>query len=385
MATKITLDGYSESNRSVGYKVYQITHWGQTFTCSINTVLSSCKFFLKRVGSPTGDCYAKIYEMTGTFGTDGYPDGAELAKSAVIDVTKISDAGYVLTEFTFTGENAILLTPKNYCIAFYRTGGDTNNCIAFGADYTSFSHAGNSFVYYGGWVTEGIADIMDSVFYVYGTTVDYSITASGGVFTLTGINATPKGARTVAITKVEFTLTGIDNAFGTGKGIQAAVGEFALTGIDNVYAITLTYPATVTAFVLTGKTTGLKRGYTISPELGEFTLTLKDNDFGTGTGFVVSNGGFILTGNGVSFTVGNLWTKQGKNTATWTNETEATATWINEDELDVEWSNNQGYLLTEDGFYLLQENGDKIVIAKFYTEKDSWTNETENTSTWTKI
>lgn len=390
MALKSTLDGYSESNfAGLVVTLYNggETHVGQTFTNSTTKILDSCKFHLSLwSGSPTGNMYAKLYNITGTYGTTAIPTGSALATSDAVSVSSadLSIAVPKFVEFTFSGANKIQLSDGYYAICLNYSGGDSSNRIAISADITSPSHSGNGVKESGGtWTSRSTYE--DTIFYVYGTTVDYSVSSSSGTLTLTGINATPKASRTVAIKKGEFTLTGIDNAFGTGNGILAECGEFELTGIDNAYAIALTYPATVTTFISTGKTTGLNRGYTVSAELGEFTLTLKDNNFDTGIGMVTSVGTLTLTGKNITLTVGGLWTKQAKNTDIWTNETENTASWTNETESPATWSNNQGYLLMEDGDYLLQENGDKIVIAKFYTEDDTWTNETENTSTWTKI
>ena len=62
-------------------------------------------------------------------------------------------------------------------------------------------------------------------------------------------------------------------------------------------------------------------------------------------------------------------------TAIWTNISKNTSTWVNAVKQAL-----FGYLLKEDGFYLLLETGGKIIIGD-----NSWTNYTKNTATYTNL
>ena len=72
-------DQYLGSNNFVGY--------GQSFTTTGSVLkLSSCKFYLVKVGSQTGAMYAKVYAHSGTYGTSSIPTGSALATSDVLDI-----------------------------------------------------------------------------------------------------------------------------------------------------------------------------------------------------------------------------------------------------------------------------------------------------------
>lgn len=62
---------------------------GQSFEGDGGT-LNSCKFYLKRSATASGNTYAKVYAHTGTFGTDGTPSLPEslLSKSPAFNLIK---------------------------------------------------------------------------------------------------------------------------------------------------------------------------------------------------------------------------------------------------------------------------------------------------------
>jgi hypothetical protein len=163
-----TVDSYSESNYASGTEVDSSirTKFGQTFACSSTVVLGSCKFYLYKMGSPTGNAVAKIYAHTGTFGIDGKPTGTELATSSNFNVSTLTgDVG--LSTFTFpNGQNIILTSGVKYCVAIEYTGGDASNYIQVGKDNTSPTHSGNGFQWL---VADGVwANLsLDVIFYVY--------------------------------------------------------------------------------------------------------------------------------------------------------------------------------------------------------------------------
>lgn len=142
---------------------------GQAFTPSSSLPLYSCKFYIFKTGSPTGTAVAKIYNITGTYGTNAVPTGAALATSNAFNVGSLSGTGQLI-ELLFTGVNAINLTAgSHYFISFEYSGGDVSNYVQFYLDQSSPTATGNFALrnHLGTWNgTNGIA----SIFYVYGGT-----------------------------------------------------------------------------------------------------------------------------------------------------------------------------------------------------------------------
>ena len=139
---------------------------GQSFTNIAVSTIDSCKFYLKKSNSPTGDAVAKLYSHVGTYGSTSVT-GLLLATSDNFDVSTLA-ASYQLITFNFTGANRVkldALTP--YCIVFEYGAGDATNKVTMGTDTAgSSNHSGNMVYFYnGGWGFTGNRDI---VFYVYG-------------------------------------------------------------------------------------------------------------------------------------------------------------------------------------------------------------------------
>ena len=126
---------------------------GQTFYngYTYDITLDSMKFLVMKKGSPPeeGDCHARLYAMTGTFGTNGKPTGDVLATSDVVSLADVpAYISSVWTEFTFSGSNRIILSPETYyCAVFVYDGGtDYTNCIYIVGDQddSGYEHdAGN--------------------------------------------------------------------------------------------------------------------------------------------------------------------------------------------------------------------------------------------------
>lgn len=135
---------------------------GQSFTGDGGT-LYSAKFRLNKVGSPTGNVYAKIYAHSGTFGTSSVPTGSALAVSDAIDASTLpSSEDYI--EFIFSGANKITLTnTTKYVLVINYTGGDSSNYVRLTESLTT-GHAGNFCYYAGMWFYDSGQDL---VFYVY--------------------------------------------------------------------------------------------------------------------------------------------------------------------------------------------------------------------------
>src|SRR4051812_22557725 len=127
MATVI--DFYSESNKSAANQRDSVDGigMGQSFTGN-GTIVGTAQWYCKRINSPTGNCFAKIYAITGTFGTNSKPTGAAIATSDAVDVSTIGSVIFTLVTFTFSGGNQVTLTNGvHYALTFEYTGGDGSN------------------------------------------------------------------------------------------------------------------------------------------------------------------------------------------------------------------------------------------------------------------
>jgi PKD repeat protein len=163
-STPVTIDSYSETNRdNYGQLDANMRGWGQAFTGNGASV-TSAKFYLQKSGSPTGSAYAKIYAITGTFGSTAKPTGAALATSDAVTVSTIPTS-YGLVQFNFSTPYKTT-NGTRYIITVEYTGGSSANFIRVGADGSSPTHAGNlSYNWSGTWSPLN----YDLSFYVYGT------------------------------------------------------------------------------------------------------------------------------------------------------------------------------------------------------------------------
>lgn len=140
---------------------------GQTFyTGSFSGILDNCKWYIKKVLSPTGNATAKVYAITGTPGTNGKPTGAALATSDNFDVSTLTTS-YQLIVFNFSGANRISFSPNtHYVLTLEYSGGDSSNFVRQGNDATTPVDDGNgSFLQSSAWSSS----TSDRPFYVYGS------------------------------------------------------------------------------------------------------------------------------------------------------------------------------------------------------------------------
>jgi hypothetical protein len=175
------IDSYSESNYGIIGELYNggTTFGGQSFTATDRFIISS-KFYLSKTGSPTGNIVSKIYNCSGTYGTNNIPTGDPLATSSSYDVSSLTTA-MQLIEFTFSDSNRIkLISGNKYCIGVSYSGGNSSNKVFYGADNTSPSHSGNFFFYNSSSVWSSL-NSADVVFYVYGDEAIYSTAGDGHV------------------------------------------------------------------------------------------------------------------------------------------------------------------------------------------------------------
>lgn len=167
------IDAYSEGNKTSDLLTYAAgnSRQAQSFTGDGNT-LALAKFYLKKLGSPTGNITAYIYDDTGTFGSTGTPTGAALATSDTVDISTLTTS-YQLVDFTFSGANQITITnAANYFLVIEYNAGDGSNALHVGAD-SSGVHPGNLAQYNGSWAAVGTWDVP---FYIY--SVEAPLTAN---------------------------------------------------------------------------------------------------------------------------------------------------------------------------------------------------------------
>lgn len=160
-----TTDSYAETNQDAATTVYSVyPSVGQALTLAAGKGISSVKFYLKKVLSPTGNATAKIYAATGTVGTDATATGAALGTSGTLDVSTLGTS-YALVEFTFSPP--VVLAAGDYVVAVEYSGGDGSNYVSIGEDASAASHGGNKAYYNAGaWKYTGP---NDECFYLYDT------------------------------------------------------------------------------------------------------------------------------------------------------------------------------------------------------------------------
>jgi hypothetical protein len=173
------IDSYPTTNSGAYYIMYNDSSYeklSQSFT-AISSILTSCRFYLKKKGSPTGTAYAKLYAHTGAYGTSSVPTGGALATADGFDVSTLTTSDSLIT-FNFTGDNQYVLSAGTYyCIVIEYSGGDFNNSVYCSYDNTASTHSGNSARYRisgGSWTAQS----TDLIFYVYGNANLTQTTAS---------------------------------------------------------------------------------------------------------------------------------------------------------------------------------------------------------------
>ena len=150
------IDSYSEATRDAANVVYSaVAAWGQSITGD-GLALQWVEWFIQRVNSPTGSCYAKLYAHSGVFGASSVPTGAALATSAPINVATLSGS-YTLVRFKFLTPYTLVNGTK-YCITFEFSGGNASNYVNIGYDGSAPGHGGNAFYYTTGWSAYAAGD-----------------------------------------------------------------------------------------------------------------------------------------------------------------------------------------------------------------------------------
>lgn len=172
----VLIDSYSESNADYVVSLYTdgYTGYGESFLNPSEIHFNSCKFYIGKNGLPTGNCYAKLYEHVGTFGSSGVPTGNPIAVSDPVDVTTLAQfvggiEDLVLKEFIFSGVNKVVLSANTYYVVTIEYTGSVSseNSVVVGVDETNPSHAGNGVSYdyaFEAWLINS----GEFPFYIYG-------------------------------------------------------------------------------------------------------------------------------------------------------------------------------------------------------------------------
>ena len=180
-----TYDSYAEANSdsTTTLNLGGVVGVGQAFTgeSSPGSTLVSSKFYMKKTNLPTGNAVSKIYDVTGTYGTEAIPSGTALATSGNLDVSTLTGSLVVKT-FSFTGANQIELDrDKVYAVTVEYAGGDGTDNIQVGYDASSPTHGGN-YSSLTGTTWSAVAG-SDTVFYVLVTEHD-AVLPAANIYTL---------------------------------------------------------------------------------------------------------------------------------------------------------------------------------------------------------
>lgn len=138
---------------------------GQSFTGSGDD-LTGAKFYIAKLGSPTGNVFVKLYAHSGTFGTSSVPTGTALATSNAFDISTLTTTnGWI--DFTF-GTPYTTVNGTKYILVIEFTGGSAGNSLKVNITGSSGTlHNGNECLYTGTWSADSNYDVL---FYAYGTT-----------------------------------------------------------------------------------------------------------------------------------------------------------------------------------------------------------------------
>jgi hypothetical protein len=172
---EILVDHLAEYNDPTAFLLFYWSSdpaYGQTFSCDVNCLFSHCKFYLKKTTGGTGTITARLYAMTGTYGTTGKPTGTPIAETSAINISSLSDSVWALTDFVFSSGTLNGIAGTKYCIVLYSTNANSVYMAQHDTDPSiSGYHNGNAFELSNGITWQELPG-KDCIFYVYGTIPD---------------------------------------------------------------------------------------------------------------------------------------------------------------------------------------------------------------------
>lgn len=257
---------------------------GQCFNSDNGGVLNRVSFYLSKSNTPTGNAVAKIYALSGTYGTNAIPTGSALATSDNFDVSALTTT-IGLKEFSFSGAQKITLSPStNYFVSIEYSGGDSFNFVTVGLDSTSPAHGGNHAQLQSGTWTAFSS--IDTIFYlsvdgamtmpangnldVKATTNSGNIYASGVIVAVSKITSINTNA-SPALGQVTVTGFAPTISVTTNTTTNHALGQALLTGFVPTVNISVSVSLALGQALLTGFAPQLKS--TLNIPLGQLTLT----------------------------------------------------------------------------------------------------------------
>lgn len=153
------IDSYSEAYRDDALNCYS-SYWKISESFQGKGIhIGIAQFYLSKVGSPTGNCYARLY-LNNAIGGEGIPFGSVLAESNPVDVSTLTGS-FALENFVFPTQYR--MENRWYCIVFEYDGGDPNNYIKVG--FVKAASKGYVGQFHGTW---GGRPNSSLCFYVYG-------------------------------------------------------------------------------------------------------------------------------------------------------------------------------------------------------------------------
>jgi len=248
------ITSYSESYQDNYFEAYSghVTSYGQSFRNPSDIHLSSCKFYLRKDGTPTGNITASIYLATGSLGTTSKPTGAALATSNPIDITTLTGS-FSLKEFTFPLP-VLLSALTDYVITVNYSGGSSGNELEVGYDASSSTFTGNVSYFDSGFTWTAVSG-TDLCFYIYGQVEAISSKARFAQFlNLTWMVNGANGDPVATYDGVTFGTTQVPASFPKGDYIQAGFEGrvwVANKGEDIVYYTDIVQFTPPSTYVLT--------------------------------------------------------------------------------------------------------------------------------------
>lgn len=159
------IDSFSDSNSNGTQGINSaISGYGQTFHGS-NATINSAQFYLKNGTGETGSVSAKIYAMSGSYGSTGVPTGSALASSTSISGALIPTT---TSPITFSFPSPLTISSGTDYVLTLEITSSNGTGILIDRDSSSPTHGGNiSFFSGGSWGSPSGA--TNAIFTLYST------------------------------------------------------------------------------------------------------------------------------------------------------------------------------------------------------------------------
>lgn len=321
-----------------------LTGMGQSFHGVNGARVGGVSFRIFKIGSPTGDVYAKLYAHDGVFGTSSVPTGAPLATSTALAASAVG-AGPSFDKFSFpqpyelgSGDyvvtceyadgasgNTVYVTVHN---ASQHPGNRTNKLsgswVSHSWDTSFLLHADTPLLYArrlnaesGVVAVSGTAanleksTVFDAEAGAYAVTgTDATLThvesltldAESGSFAVAGTAANLEWGRRLDAETTSFSLTGQDASLLYGRATDALAGSYAVSGTDASLLYGKAVDAEAGAYSVSGTDADLTRDAPLGVEAGAYTVTGTAAGLNLGTVLTAASGSVAVTGTDADLT-----------------------------------------------------------------------------------